>query len=100
MGGLNIPAVGIAAIYSLNSRHKDYTSTMLVSMSMEHKGNWNIAADAWWYWYRVYPVCVNVNPVPLKMYWIEVIVIQKFLNDFTNLNTCQVVIFKYPIQDR
>ena len=71
-------------------------------MFMEHSGNWNIAANTLWYWYKVYPGCINDNPVPQKIYRIEVIVIQKFLNYFNNLNTvtCQVVTFKWPIQDR
>ena len=99
MGAWNILVVGIAEIYSLNSCHQKDTNTLLVSMFKEHSGNWNIAADTSCYWYRVYPVCVNGNPVPQKMYRNEVIVIQKFLNDSNNLNTCQVVTFKYPIQD-
>ena len=51
---------------------------------MEHNGNSNIAADTPWYWYKVYAVCVNANPVPQKMYRIEVIVIQMCLNDANN----------------
>ena len=66
---------------------------------MEHNGNWNIAADTLWYWYVVYPVCVNANSVPRKMYRIKEIVIQMCVNDANNLNTCQVVTFKYPIRD-
>ena len=88
MGGWNILAVGIAAISSLNDRHQKHNNTILVSIFMEHNGNWNIAADALWYWYVVYPVCVNANPVPQNMYRIEVIVIQMCVNDANNLNTC------------
>ena len=76
------------------------TNTMIVTMLMEHNGNCNIAADTLWYWYRASLVCVNANPVPQKMHRIEVSVIQKFINDFNNLNTCQVVTFQYPIRDR
>ena len=54
-------------------------------MFMEHSGNWNIAPDTLWYLYRVYPVCVNANPVPQIMYRIEIVLIQKFLNDFNDL---------------
>ena len=99
MGGWNILAVGIAAISSLNARHQKYNNTILVSIFMEHSGNWNIAADTLWYWYVVYPVCVNANSVPLKMYRFRVIVIQMCMHDANNLNTCQVVTFKYPIRD-
>ena len=74
-------------------------NTILVSIFMEHNGNWNIAADTLWYWHVVYPVCVNANPVPQKMYRIEVIVIQMCVNDANNLNICQVVTFNYPIRD-
>ena len=98
MGGWNILGVGIAAISSWNDRHQKH-NTILVSIFMEHNGNLNIAADALWYWYVVYPVCVNANPVPQKMYRIEVIVIQMWVNDANNLNTCQVVTFKYPRGD-
>ena len=48
---------------------------MIASMLMEHNGNCNIAADTLWYWYRVSLVCANANPVPQKMYTIEVSVI-------------------------
>ena len=36
-------------------------------MDMEHNDEWNIAADTIWYGYRVYPVCVNANPMPQKL---------------------------------
>ena len=100
MGGWKILGAGIAAIYSLNAHHQKDNNTILLPMFLEHNGNWNIAADTLWYWYRVYPMCVNANPVPQKMYRIEVMVIQMCLNDSNNLNTCQVVTFKYPIKDK
>ena len=99
MGGRNILAVGIAAISSLNARHQKHNNTILVSIFMEHNGNWNIAADTLWYWYVVYPVCVNANSVPRQMYRIKVIVIQMCVNNANNVNTWQVVTFKYPIRD-
>ena len=68
-------------IYSLNARQQKHNNTILVSIFMEHNDNWYIAASTLWYWYRVYPVCGNANPVPQKMYRIEVIVIQMCLND-------------------
>ena len=49
IGGWNILALGIAEIYSLNSRHQKDTNTMLISMFMEHISKWNIAAIALWY---------------------------------------------------
>ena len=68
MGEWNMLAVGIAAIYSLNAPHQKHNNTSFVSIFMEHNGNWNIAAVNLWYWYIVYPVCVNANPAPQKMY--------------------------------
>ena len=45
MGGWKILAIAIAAIYPSNARRQKDNNTIIVSMFMEHNGNWNIAAD-------------------------------------------------------
>ena len=98
IGGVNILAVGRQQFIHYIHVIKNVPIPCLYPCS------WNTTvteySSRYLYWYRVYPVYVNANPVPQKMYRIEVIVIQKFLNEFNDLNSCLVVTFKYQMQDR